>query len=126
MVIYKYMSQAFTNICTLFPMWPHFGKRNSSHVQPQTEVHTSQVTTFHMVAHNIHRSSVWSLLHVTLLMPIILKWHLDFWKICAHLTTELRLQSHYKHAAWSLASSGLNRWLWEAGDCPYSTSQVQC
>jgi hypothetical protein len=30
--------------------------------------------------------SIWDSLHVTLLALRILRWLLDFWKICAHLT----------------------------------------
>ena len=44
-----------------------------------------QVTKFWMVVPNICGSSVWNLLHVTLLAPRILKWLLEFWSCCAPL-----------------------------------------
>jgi hypothetical protein len=40
---------------------------------------------FFMVAPNICGSLVWNLLEITLLALRILKWHLEFWKICALL-----------------------------------------
>jgi len=43
---------------------------------------------FLMVPSNICRSPVWNLFHVTLLEPTILRWLLDFWKICAPLAKE--------------------------------------
>jgi len=39
------------------------------------------ITKICMVVPNICGSSVWNLLCVTLLAPIILKWLLDIWKI---------------------------------------------
>jgi len=33
-------------------------------------------------------SSVWNLLHITLLVPSIWRWLLDFWKICGPLTIQ--------------------------------------
>jgi hypothetical protein len=38
---------------------------------------------FRTVAPNICASSVWNLLHVTIQTTRILRWLLDFWKICA-------------------------------------------
>jgi len=38
-----------------------------------------------MVEHNIFGSSEWNLIHVILLSPKILKWHLCFWKMFAPL-----------------------------------------
>jgi hypothetical protein len=38
-----------------------------------------------MFVPNICGSSVWNLHHVTLLAPLFLRWHLDFWKICESL-----------------------------------------
>jgi len=40
-------------------------------------------TGFCTMAPNISGFSVGNLLHVTLLAPRILRWLLDFWKICA-------------------------------------------
>jgi len=42
-------------------------------------------TNLCMVVLNIFRSSTWDLMHVTNLVPVTVKWLLDFWKICAHL-----------------------------------------
>jgi len=42
---------------------------------------------FCVVAPNICGSLVWNLLHVTLLEPKILRWLLDFWKICGLLVS---------------------------------------
>jgi len=39
------------------------------------------VTKFCAVVSNICGPSIWTLLHVTLLMNRILKWFLDFWKV---------------------------------------------
>ena len=47
--------------------------------------HVSMGTTFCMVVPNIYWSSVWNLLHVTILAPRMLWWLLDFWKTCASL-----------------------------------------
>ena len=40
---------------------------------------------FFMAAPNIFRSIVWNSLHVNVVKPRILRWLLDFWKICASL-----------------------------------------
>jgi hypothetical protein len=45
----------------------------------------ARATKFCMVATNICGSSVWNLLHFTLLASRILRWLLNFWKICALL-----------------------------------------
>jgi len=45
----------------------------------------SLATRFCVVAPNICGSSVWNLLHITVLVPRILSWLPDFWKICALL-----------------------------------------
>jgi hypothetical protein len=37
------------------------------------------------MAPNYFLSSVWNLLHVTLVTPRLLRWRLDFWTICASL-----------------------------------------
>jgi hypothetical protein len=37
------------------------------------------------IIRKIYGSSVWNLVHVTLLGPRIMKWLLDFWNICAFL-----------------------------------------
>jgi len=42
-------------------------------------------TTFCTVTSKICGSAVWNWLHVTLLVPRVLRWPLDFWKICVHL-----------------------------------------
>ena len=48
------------------------------------EGYTNLVATqFCTVVPNICGSSVWNFLHVTILAPRILRWLLDFWKICA-------------------------------------------
>lgn len=47
--------------------------------------HVAVETKFCTVVPNMCGSSVWSLLHVTLLMPGILRLFLDFWKICVAL-----------------------------------------
>ena len=48
-------------------------------------MHKPQTTEFCTVAPNVCGSSVRKLLHVTLLMPRILRWLLDFWKISTPL-----------------------------------------
>jgi len=42
-------------------------------------------TEFCMEVPNICEFSLWNLLHVTLLVPRILRWLLDFWNICVPL-----------------------------------------
>jgi len=59
----------------------HLKRRGCTH--PTSQI--AQVTKFCMVAHNICGTSVWNLFHVTLLAPRILKWILNFWKICGPL-----------------------------------------
>jgi len=61
--IYIYMEQSCTN--------------------PRCQV--TWAAKFFMVAPNICGSPVWNVLQVTLLVLRNLKWHLDFWKICALL-----------------------------------------
>jgi len=48
-------------------------------------------------APNIFESSVWNLLHVTLLALIILRWLLDFGKICALAAHKSYLLYHHSH-----------------------------
>jgi hypothetical protein len=43
----------------------------------------AMVTKFCTVVPNICGSSVWDLLHATLLVPRILRWLIDCWRICA-------------------------------------------
>jgi hypothetical protein len=50
---------------------------------PERQV--SQVIEFCAVTPNICVSSVWNLFHVTLLVPTILRWLPNFWKICLSL-----------------------------------------
>jgi len=54
------------------------------------------VTKFCTVASNICGPSVWYLLHVTLLAPTILRWLLDFWRICATLLKYTFLFSDFR------------------------------
>ena len=54
------------------------------------EVHTTQVTGHHRdyiftLRPNVYGYSVWNVLYVTILVPRILSWRVDFWKICAIL-----------------------------------------
>jgi hypothetical protein len=44
-----------------------------------------------MVVPNTCGSSEWNLLRVTVLVPRIFRWLLDFWKICAFLTVPMLL-----------------------------------
>ena len=52
-------------------------------MSPKCQV--NMVTKFDMVVLSICGSSVWTLLHVALQAPRILRWSVDFWKICAPL-----------------------------------------
>lgn len=45
----------------------------------------AMVTRFYKVAPNDSPSSVLDLLHVTILMPRIVRWLLDYLEICTHL-----------------------------------------
>jgi hypothetical protein len=49
------------------------------------ERQVTRPTTFCTLASNICQSSVWNVLHVTFLVPRILRWLLDFWKRCGTL-----------------------------------------
>jgi len=50
-------------------------------INPRHQV--SWVTKFCEGATNVCGSSPWNMLNVSLLAPKILKWLLDFWKLCA-------------------------------------------
>lgn len=52
-------------------------------------------TKFCMVDPNICGSSVWILLHITLLVPRISRWLVDFWKICAPVVELLAFLSFF-------------------------------
>jgi len=53
---------------------------------------------FFMVAPNICGSPLWNVLQVAFLALRILKWHLDFWKMCALLIfMVILLGSHTPH-----------------------------
>ena len=54
------------------------------------------VTKFCTVASNVCGRSVWYLLHVTLLALRILRWLLDFWRICAPLLKYTFLFSDFR------------------------------
>ena len=45
----------------------------------------NMVTKFCMIMPEVYGSSIWNLLHGTLLAPTILRWFLDVLKICAPL-----------------------------------------
>jgi hypothetical protein len=47
-----------------------------------SEGQVTQLSTCCTVVPSICGSSVWSMPDVTVLVPRILRWHLNFWKIC--------------------------------------------
>jgi len=53
------------------------------------ECQITMATRFCMVVSNIWGSSAWNLLHITLLAPRILRWLLEFGKICAPLADNI-------------------------------------
>jgi hypothetical protein len=55
----------------------------------------SRTTKFYTAAPNICGSSVWNLLHATLPEPRILRWLLNFWKVCAPLLQDILLFGMY-------------------------------
>ena len=57
----------------------------------RTGLHKCWVTKFCAMTPNICGSWVCSLLHITLLVPGILWWLLDFWKICVYLGRKAHL-----------------------------------
>jgi len=59
-------------------------------------------TKFCVVASNICGFSVWTLLHVTVLAPRILRWLLDFCKCCAALSSKTNNFCHFTLAAHKL------------------------
>lgn len=50
-----------------------------------TWVHKSRPAEFCTVAPNVLGPSLWSMFLVTLPASVILRWHLDFWKVCGLL-----------------------------------------
>ena len=63
------------------------------YTNPESQV--AMATEFCTVGSNICRCPLRNLLHVTLLVPRILRWSLDFWEICGPLHLEhLRLLLH--------------------------------
>ena len=56
-----------------------------------SECQVTLVNTLCMVVPNTYGSSVWNLLHVTILVPRIFRWLLEFWKICAFLTVPIAI-----------------------------------
>jgi hypothetical protein len=79
----------YMHACTDTHPRPHTGCTN-----PRCRVTAS--TKFCMVAPNICGPWVWNLLHITLLAPRILRWLIDFWKICELLPehTHVVLPNH--------------------------------
>ena len=75
---YEYMGQ-----WQMLPEW------YSSTYSTNPTHQVTEATEVHMAARNIYRSSVWNLLHVTVLTNTILRWVLGFWKICGSLTYSL-------------------------------------
>jgi hypothetical protein len=61
-----------------------------------TQILAARLPKFNILMPKICGSSVWRLLHVTLLRPRILGWLLDFWKICEplHKTVILIVTAH--------------------------------
>ena len=62
---------------------------NHSCTNPRHRV--TQANKFCTLAPNVCGSSVWNCLYVSLLAPGILRWLLDFWQICGHLTYILHI-----------------------------------
>jgi hypothetical protein len=55
------------------------------------------------VALSVCGSSIWNLLHVTLLAHRILRWLLDFWKICGHLLwSHNKLEHKWREGRWQV------------------------
>ena len=55
-----------------------------------------RTTKFCAAASNICECSVWILLHIILLTLIILKWLLDFWKICGSVYCIVKLSGRLR------------------------------
>lgn len=54
----------------------------------------TQTNKFCTLAPNVCGSSIWNCLYVSLLAPGILRWFLDFWQRCGHLTYTLHVMEH--------------------------------
>jgi len=62
------------------------------HMCTNSRCQVTHTTEFCMVVHNISRSSIWNLLHITFLVPRIF---LHFWKICALLHRRSNREERY-------------------------------
>jgi hypothetical protein len=79
-----------TNIYTSHN-WHNFlliGRYTQEYTNPGCQI--AQATDVLMVATEICGSSVKNLLHATFLVPRILRWLLDVWKICAPLDISIK------------------------------------
>jgi hypothetical protein len=68
------------NVCILYDLFKN--PIEDSCTNPRCQV--MQATKFCTVVPNICGSWVWNLIHVILMVPRVLRWFLDFWKICVH------------------------------------------
>jgi len=66
-------------------LWEIYSHHSAVQGCTNRRCHIARATKFCLVVHNISASSVWSSLHVTLLVSEILRWLLKFWKICRPL-----------------------------------------
>ena len=82
--LHHYLDNNLRSVITLYSLWMHCVLKLLSSVQGYTNTgsQVAQATKFGLVMPNIYGSSVWNLLHITLLVPRILRWLLGFWKIC--------------------------------------------
>lgn len=93
-VLWMVINTSINNLGVPFPSTSRFsviiyGMNSKLHVSQGCKNYRRQVarvTTFCTVAPNIRGFSGLSLLHVSLLEPIISRWLLTYWKNCAPLT----------------------------------------
>jgi hypothetical protein len=76
-----------------------FGVNRGAHI-----LGTRSPGEFYMVASNMYVSSVWNVLHVTLLAPGILRWLVASWKICALLGMNVIMKQKVAEWAFELSS----------------------
>jgi hypothetical protein len=73
----------------------HTHTHTHTHTEANTHrVHKSRANTFGTMVPNFLRSSLWSQHDAILLASRILKWLLDFWKICVYIHTHAHAHTH--------------------------------
>jgi len=81
--LHHYLDNNLRSVSTLYSLWKYCVLKLQSSGQGYTNTGSQDTgpTKFGLVVPNIYGSSVRNLLHIALLVPRILRWLLDFWKV---------------------------------------------